>query len=193
MSESNEQVKLFSNGLKNEILDIILNELFFNFDEIIEDNFQHKKAKNDKNVKFEKIKKFGKIVNLRQKAIKEFIPQVKLDAIDSDNIREDIEKINKLNEEFEIIQKLSCNLNKYNKIVDSNNKSPALACDNYQNNKIGIRKINSYDNDLEDEENVKKDQIKIYKLSSRKSSSNTINENVGYKSNIQQGINKSLD
>ena len=178
MRGSADRVKLFSNGLQKEILLIILNELFYDFEKIKEEK-NSKKQKN-KSVKIRKIESLNASVNKRPKILRELMPRIKLDAIESDNIQEDIEKINKLNEDFRNKQKQCFGLGKESKTIVDKFANPA--CENtINNNDYGNRKKNSEDKKEKFDSNCIiegkiHESVNVQTVPSRKRSVNTINE-----------------
>lgn len=196
MGESAEQVKLFANGLQKEFLHFILNELFYDFKKII----KAKKIKKQKT--FKKLSKTTRKtiasdeVNIKkQKVQKENLQNIQLDFIDSVYINEDLEKINKLNEEFRKNKQLG--------LIKENNKENEKKC---YLNANDINRVNCTDKDCEKDnqdiaeavvdeifnlnfiwknENNNKKEFNSQKAPSRKSSVYVITENINaLKSNL---------
>ena len=119
-------------------------------------------------------------MNKRPKILRELMPRIKLDAIESDNIQEDIEKINKLNEDFRNKQKQCFGLGKESKTIVDKFANPA--CENtINNNDYGNRKKNSEDKKEKFDSNCIiegkiHESVNVQTVPSRKRSVNTINE-----------------
>ncbi len=140
MKPSAEQVKLFANGLQNEILQILFHGLFYDFEKITRAGSSKKQKSYTKPRKVMKTNNNSpEASSKRQRVQKEYRSDMlrRLGVKDSsrENIHEDLEKINKLNEDFRNQQLNITNDKECNLVVSVVDTTDKTICGNNQHRK----------------------------------------------------------